>query len=236
MLALLRSARSPGQFTTARAALTALVMLLAACASPPPPPPPPPPAPEPIPPFPAEVVWTARAEVPIDAGERRVAVEHIFQRLDVVERDSIGVRVRCAACPGSPEGYVDTDDIIYEAVPPGVAAWGELADFALALRTAAEANDLEALREVMHPDFSFSFVGPQNPAAALQVWSSESFATLERLPELLDGGLVTADDQLWVAPTDFVEAPGYRGLRTGMRRTADGRWEWLFLITGIGGL
>ena len=188
-----------------------------------------------MPPFPVEVVWTARAEVPLDTGLRRIAIERIFQRLDVVERDSIGLRVRCGGCPASPEGYVEEEDILYEAVPPGVAMWGELPDFALAIREAAARRDLEALRPVMAPEFTFAFVGQQNPAAALDVWRAEGFTSLDRLIELLDGGLATRDGDIWVAPAEFVEVPGYRGIRTGMRQAADGRWEWLYLIAGIGG-
>lgn len=221
-----------------------LVMAAAACAPAPPPPAAPPPAPA-IPPFPAAVVWSAKADLivqpfpqatdsaAVDASVESGVVPRPFTRLEVLGRDSLGLLVRCLVCQQVADGYVDQEWVIYHAFPPEVAAWGTLSEFSLSIREAAVSRDLEGLMAVMAPDFSFSFVGVQSPGSALDVWASEDFRTLERIPELLDEGLSTTTGRIWSAPPAFTADLHYRGLRLGFRQRPDGRWEWLYLIAGI---
>ncbi len=183
------------------------------------------------------LVWTVRPETPIydDVGGA-YAVPHVFTRLEVIGRDSVGLKVVCSLCPERREGYIDEGDYIREGtdyVPPEVAMWGTLPELALSIRTAALQHDLDALRPVMAPDFTFSFVGIQTPETAFDTWRFEDFSSLDQLPGLLDRGLATRDSVIWSAPPAFVEEVTYRGLRTGFRRSEGGRWEWLYLIRGI---
>jgi hypothetical protein len=210
-------------------------MAASACAAAPAPAPPPPPAPEPsLEPLPHDRAWADRAGLPLrlDSGEE-IPLPYLFTPLHVLGRDSAGVRVRCDVCGEGWVGVVSEADLVFDELPPEVAAWGSLAQFALSVRAAAERHDLDALRSVMAPDFSFSFIGTQSPGAAFAVWRAEQFATLDRVPGLLDQGIATRDDRFWVAPPAFVEVPTFRGLRTGFRQRLDGRWEWLYLIGGL---
>jgi hypothetical protein len=213
--------------------------LLTGCASPPPPPPPPVPLPPPAPvivPFHTPVVWTAGPGVELDVGVGEpVVVERPFMPLSTVGRDDVGLLVECGFCEGDPIGYVADEAIVSDPVPPEIAAWGSLADFALSIREAAAHRDLDALRQVMAFDFTSSLVGPQHPDAAFAVWRDEEFESLDRVPSLLSGGLAPLDGGIWSAPLEFVENVNYRGLRLGFRRAPDGRWEWIYLIRGIAG-
>jgi hypothetical protein len=185
-------------------------------------------------PFAFEAVWSSFPGIAIVGdGGYAVPVPNLFTRLEVVGRDSVGLRVRCTLCPEVIEGYVREDQVVFEPVPPAVAAWQELSAFALAVREAARTRDLNALRRVMAADFSFSFIGPQDPEVALAAWTTEQFRTLDQVPGLLDRGLVTPDDWIWSAPPAFLSDPWYHGVRLGFRRQSDGRWEWIYLIRGI---
>ena len=201
-----------------------------------------PPAPEPAPVAavdtvaPIDSAWAAAPDLALSDSVGPVPIPFLFTPLVVVGRDSATVRVRCDVCrpdAAPPEGVLPLDAVVMEPLPPEVAAWGSLAEFVLAVRSAAAARDLEALRPVMAEDFSFSFVGIQSPAAAFDVWRSEDFATLDLLPALLDRGLVTGDERIWSAPPAFLAHNAYRGVRTGFRKRPDGRWEWLYLIQGV---
>jgi hypothetical protein len=180
------------------------------------------------------VVWTARDGIAfLQEGREGTVVLRQFTRLEVIRREGGGWRVRCAVCVEPVEGIVSDKDIVHMAYPPEIAAWGSLAEFALAVRNAAEEERLDLLAPVMVGDFTQSLVGPQTPPMAFEVWRSENFATLSQLPGLLDQGLSTRDTMLWTAPPAFTESLYYRGPRAGFRRRPDGRWEWLFLIAGL---
>lgn len=208
----------------------ALAGVLAACG--PPPPPPPPPAPPPPPPFdfPHDTVWSAAAGVELRSDGGSVQVPRAFTPLEVVEADPDSLLVRCGACPGAPAGWIAAAEAVFEPLSPAEAADEGVAEFALAVREAALRHDLAALRPVMAPDFTFSFVGEQGADRALAAWESERYETLDRIPALLDRGLVTRDGALWVAPPEHLERLDYRDLRIGFRRSPAGRWEWVFLV------
>lgn len=223
----------------------ALALTASACALSPPPP-----APEPAAesievyaPFDHPHVWTSQPGTRIEQVEQvehaapeeadPLRLEPAFLRLEVLGRDSIGLRVRCQTCPGTLEGTVAENAVVHTPLPPGVAAWAEIGDFALAIRAAAARRDFEALRPVMAPDFTFAFLGEQNPDAAFEVWRSEGFRTLDRMLELLDQGVTSRDGRIWSAPPAFVEEFGYQGVRAGFRRDEAGRWEWLYLVRGV---
>jgi hypothetical protein len=186
-------------------------------------------------PFPHEAVWSSRVDLPLIFHDgSAIPLPHLFTPLAVIRRDSVGLQVRCERCGDGWEGWVDEGGVVFdEGLPPEVAAWSSLAHFAISIREAAIRRDLEALRPVMASDFSFSLIGIQSPESALAVWRGEQFATLDRLPALLDEGIATRDHRFWSAPPAFVEQIGYRGLRAGFRQRVDGRWEWLYLIAGI---
>lgn len=190
------------------------------------------PDPGPAPP-PAIAVWTAGPDVVLSGDGASAVLPLPFTRLEALGVDSLGLLVRCGLCPGDPQGRVAESDVIYRTTSPEAAAHGTLAEFALAIRGAAIDRDLEALLPVMADDFSYSFVGPQSPASAFAVWRAEDFATLDRLPELLDRGLTPVDARIWAAPPEYAEETGFRQLRSGFRQRQDGRWEWVFLIRGV---
>jgi hypothetical protein len=198
-------------------------------------PPAPPPVPEPAEPpftFGYSVVWSARPEVAIvvDSVSAR-AVRRPFTRLEVLSADPDGLTVRCATCgEGGVEGRIAWEDVIFEPDTPISAAHGTISEFALAVRAAAERQDVEALRLVMARDFTYALIGQQGREVALVAWEAERWATLENVPRLLDRGLSTRDSMLWAAPGEHLETLGYRGYRLGFRGTPDGRWEWTFLM------
>lgn len=218
-----------------------LLWLFGACASAPPPPPlleirpeVPPPSARVLEPAPFDVAWTARGGISLLQKDREgTIVLRPFTRVEVLGLDTGGLRVRCSVCTEPVEGILGPEDVVYRALPPEIAAWGTLPEFALALRTAVVQERLDLLEPVMTGDFTQSLVGPQNPSMALEVWLSESLATLSRLPDLLEQGLSTRDTVIWTAPPAYTESLYYRGPRAGFRRRADGRWEWLFLISGL---
>jgi hypothetical protein len=220
------------------AALLLSAVTVAACmaATPELPPAPEPAAGEAMPPDrpePPRVVWTAAPERPLDMGERRRSIARPFTRLQVLDADGPVLWVRCTGCAEPLQGWVDEEDVVHEPLPPGVAAFGDLAEFVLAVRHAASERDTDALRHVMEGWFTHSLEGPDGVEAALLTWQREGFRDLDALPFLLDGGLATEDGEVWVAPAGFLERTGYPGLRAGFRRDGN-RWTWLFLVRGGG--
>lgn len=195
--------------------------------------PPPAPEPEPLPAvhFPYVRVWTARADVPLRRDAGSVAIPRPFTRLEVLLPDTVALRVRCELCPEPVEGWIGREDVVWEAPEPSAAADGSLAEFALAVRTAAADRDVQALRPVMSRRFIHSFGGGEGVLEALLEWDRERYRSLDLLPGLMDGGLATRDGRIWVAPAEFVTDPGYMGLRAGFQRVG-GQWEWLFLVGG----
>jgi tetrahydromethanopterin S-methyltransferase subunit B len=189
--------------------------------------------PEPPPPFPHNVAWTERPGLALRTEDGVVTVAFAHTRLEVLEADSATLRVRCNPCETPVEGWIGKEAVVVEAAHLEEAAWGDLVGFAAALRAAAAARDLAALRSVMAPEFTHSFVGLQGRDQAIAVWESEGFRTLDRVPDLLDEGLATRDEHVWAAPPAHLGSLGYQGLRLGLRRTEGGRWEWLFLIRGV---
>ncbi len=214
--------------------LLTLVLSIAACAAAPPPPPPPPPVPEPvvIPPFPFPTVWTAAADVELRTEDGIETVDHVFTRLNVVHRDSVGLLVSCEVCSPETIGYVKLTDLVYDPEEPVDAAEEGIAEFALAVRDAALRRDLEALRPVMSPYFSYLLSGGEGPDSALGYWTIERFRSVDLLPFLLDEGLTTRDSTLWVAPPAFFADVEYTGHRAGFSRSPEGTWQWVFLING----
>lgn len=188
------------------------------------------PEPAPVPPFPHALAWTARAGVPVQTPEAETSIPLTFTRLNVLGVDTLGLRVQCLYCVPAVEGWVSREDVVYEALPPAVAATRGLAEFALAVREAAGRRDEAALQPVMARDFTFSFEGGGGPIDAFRRWEFQGFRALDNLPPLLDRGLTTRDSILWSAPPAFVTDAEYRGLRAGFRRGPTGRWEWVYLV------
>jgi hypothetical protein len=193
----------------------------------PPPAPPPPPA---APPFTASEVWTALPGVVLRGDSGAVTLPWTFMRLAVVRVDSAELVVRCMACRGFPVGRVPRDRVVYEVRTPLEARTLELADFALAVRDAARRRDIEALRKVMARDFVFSLEDQGAVLEAVAAWQGRRAGDLQRLPQLLDRGVVSAGGGgIWAAPPEFVTQPGYQDLRAGFRR-GPGGWEFAFLV------
>jgi hypothetical protein len=186
-------------------------------------------------PYPEAVVWTVRQGVEIATEFGTRTVPHPFTRLDVLQRDTAGLRVGCGLCDPPLTGYVAEQELIGNSVryPLEVASWSTLPEFLLSLRYAAETRDLGALRQVMADDFSYDFFAVQTPEAAFEVWRAEQFRTLDELPFILDRGVTSPDERVWASPPQFLSDLTYHGPRAGFRRRPDGRWEWLFLIRGI---
>jgi hypothetical protein len=208
---------------------------LAACTPPPRPvpvpPPPPPPAPPPRPPpFTATEVWTAQPGQVLRVPGGDVTLPWTFTRLQVMRIDSAELLVRCLICRGAPTGLISRASVVHQPRPPAEAAKLELADFALAVREAARLRDYEALRAMMARDFVYSLDDPEGVLEAVAAWQGRRASDLQRLPGLLDRGIMTAGPGgVWAAPPEFVTQRGYNDLRAGFRRGRNG-WEFIFLV------
>jgi hypothetical protein len=207
------------------------LVLAVACAAPAPSPPAAAPAPEPLPPFPHAAVWTAAPDVPLLVGDVVHSLPGALTRLEVLGRDSLGLDVRCEVCPGAPRGRVDPERVIHTAGNPAGAVHGDLAGFALAIRAAALRHDVDALREVMSPTFTFSFGEWGGPVEALAAWEREGYRALDHLPGLLDRGIRSRDGRIWAAPPEYLVEDEFLGYRAGFSREG-GRWVWMFLVRG----
>ncbi len=186
------------------------------------------------PPFPDSIAWTAAPGMVITSASGALATTlDLFTRLDVIGRDSLGIRAVCRVCDPMVEGYVHENGLVTESLVPEIAAGETLPEFLLAIRTAVANRDLARLRPVMVGDFTYAFIGIQTPEEAFAFWAAEDYRSLDELPDLLDRGVRTSDGRIWSAPPGFVSDPVYRGPRAGFRRRTDGRWEWVYLIRGI---
>jgi len=217
-----------------RSVLTLGIALLGACRSAPPPPPPPaPPPPPPVRVFAApDTVWTVRPGVALRMDSAEVGIARPLTRLDVVGADSLSLRVRCVYCGEQMvEGWVPRVDVISAVPPRDSLATGSVAAFALAVRQGAAQRDLVALWPLMSTDFAFTSLASYGRDRAQSSWISENFRSLDQLPGLLDAGLTPLGDW-WVAPPAFARSVGYRALRAGFHRTAEGKWEWVYLVQG----
>jgi hypothetical protein len=217
-----------------RRAAAAALCALAACTPPPRPVPvPPPPLPAPPagpPPFTATEVWTAQPGLVLRVEGGGVTLPWAFMRLQVLRVDSAELQVRCLICRGAPTGMIPRASVVHEARPPADAAKLELADFALAVRAAAFRRDYEALRAMMSRDFVYSLDDAEGVLEALAGWQGRRTSDLERLPSLLDRGIVSAGPGgVWAAPPEFVTQRGYNDLRAGFRRGPAG-WQFIFLV------
>ena len=213
-----------------------MLCALSACTPPPrpapaPPPPPPPAAPPGPPPFTATEAWTAQPGVVLRGeGGATVTLPWTFMHLAVLRVDSTKLLVRCMACRGAPAGMVDRAQVVHEVRAPADAARLELADIALAVRDAARRRDYEALRPVMSRDFTWSFTDPEGVLEAFAAWQGHRAADLQRLPELLDRGIVSlGPGGVWAAPPEHATQRGYSDLRAGFRRGPAG-WQLIFLV------
>lgn len=228
-----------------RRAAVPLLVLIAACgpaqrrpaptsAPPPAPTVPPvvqPPAPPPIVQF--QAVWTRDAGTQLRTEAGGVPLPYVFMRLEVLRADTADLLVRCAVCPGTPEGWIERARVVHAPLPPADAARLDLADFVLAVREAAAQRDLEALRPVMPRDFVHS-LGPLDMGLleTFASWEREAYRTLDRMPFVLDRGVATVvGTPVWAAPPEYATVQGYGDLRAGFRRGPDG-WEWIFLVHG----
>jgi hypothetical protein len=218
-----------------RRAAAAALCALAACTPPPrpvpaPPPPPPPPAPAGPPPFTATEVWTAQPGLVLRGDSGSVTLPWAFMRLQVLRVDSAELLVRCLVCRGAPTGLLSRAIVVHTPRPPAEAAQLDLADFALSVREAARLKDYEALRAMMSRDFVYSLDDAGGVLEAVGAWQGRRAGDLQRLPSLLDRGLVSAGPGgVWAAPPEYVTQRGYNDLRAGVRRGPHG-WQFIFLV------
>ena len=178
-------------------------------------------------------VWTATGNQQMLTRVGVLVVPHLFTRLDVIGRGPAGVAVTCRVCTPMITGYLTEEDLISTADTPDAAASRDLPVFLASIREAARRRDLSALLSVMAPDFSYDFIGIQTPEAGFEGGRAEEFKTLEQVPALVDHGVTTDDQRIWVSPPAFLHDLTYHGPRLGFRRRPDGRWEWLFLVRGV---
>lgn len=192
---------------------------------------PPAPAAPPVPPA-APYVWTREPGVRLRGDSAETQLPYTFMRLDVVSADSAGFTVRCAFCARPTAGWVSRDDVIHDSrTRPGVAAGMDLASFLLAVRAAASARDVAALREVMAREFVHDLSGRDGMVEALGDWEREAYRRLDRLPFVLDRGVSAVPrTEVWAAPPEYATDVRFRDLRAGFVRR-DGYWSWVFLTS-----
>jgi hypothetical protein len=120
--------------------------------------------------------------------------------------------------------------VVHTPRPPAEAAQLDLADFALAVREAARLRDYAALRAMMSGDFVYSLDDAEGVLETLAAWQGRRTGDLQRLPALLDRGLVSVGPGgVWAAPPEYVTQRGYNDLRAGFRRGPNG-WQFIFLV------
>jgi hypothetical protein len=216
--------------------MAALVLCALVACTPPPrpaPAPPPPPAPAPPPgppPFTAAEVWTSQPGLVLRSDSAAVTLPWAFMRLQVLRVDSTELLVRCLVCRGAPTGMLSRASVVHEVRAPADAAKLELADFALAVREAARLRDYDALRAMMSRDFVYSLDDAEGVLEALAAWQGRRTGDLQRLPSLLDRGILSAGPSgVWAAPPEYVTQRGYNDLRAGFRRGPNG-WQFIFLV------
>lgn len=225
-----------------RPAVLILLVMLAACGGRRQPapvapivlPPPPetiaaPPAPPPI--VASQSVWTRDAGTFLRGETSGVRLPYIFMRLEVLRADTTDLLVRCVHCPGTPEGWVTRDAIVHWVRPPWEVQRDNLAEFALAVRDAAQRRDVQTLRRAMSREFVHT-LGPLEMGLleTFATWEREGYRTLDRLPFLLDRGIASVvGTPVWAAPPEYAATLGYQDLRVGFRRGEHG-WEWIFLV------
>lgn len=130
----------------------------------------------------------------------------IFERLEPY--------ARAVAAPVKRENVLDTSR--WANLPEGAAT------LAARLHAAADKKDLEALREVMTPDFVWSAGGAPGVDAALALWSADPLA-VAALRTTLEAGCAERE-------TGFVVCPGRGGGQPGSRRVelrlGPGGWQF----------
>ncbi|HVH12813.1 MAG TPA: hypothetical protein VM759_07170 [Longimicrobium sp.] len=225
-----------------RTAVLSLSLALAACAAPArgpapaPPPPAAPPATLPAPPPPIaqfESVWTRTAGAQLRTEAGGIPLPYVFMRLEVLRADTAELLVRCIHCPGTPEGWLGRENVVHAPRPPETAARLDLAEFVLAVRTAASMRDVEALRGMMARDFVHS-LGPIDMGLleTFAAWEREQYTALDRMPFVLDRGVAAViGTSVWAGPPEYAADHRFGDLRAGFRRGAQG-WQWIFLVRG----
>jgi hypothetical protein len=211
------------------AALAALA--LTACGPRAVPHPPVPQAPPHPPRFAYADVWTRVGGVRLERDSSAFTIPYAAMRLQVLSPDTVGgILVRCIVCAVPVDGRVHAQDVIYQPRTLADAARDSLAAFVLAVREAARRRDVPALRTVMAPAFVYAPNGPDGVLVAVGSWQDDRYATLDRVPALLDRGVAQVPGtDVWAAPPAHATRPGYQQLRAGFRRVA-GRWQWIFLV------
>jgi hypothetical protein len=175
-------------------------------------------------------VWTAQPGLVLRGEGGAVTLPWAFMRLQVLRVDSAELLVRCLVCRGAPTGMLPRASVVHEVLIPAHAARFELADFALAVREAARRRDYDALRAMMSRDFVYSLDDAEGVLEALAGWQGPRTSDLERLPALLDRGIMsTGPGGVWAAPPEYVTQRGYNDLRAGFRRGPNG-WQFIFLV------
>lgn len=176
-------------------------------------------------------VWTRSPGLRLRGETGMTTLPHIFMRLEVLRADTTDLLLRCAVCPGSPTGWLERGAVVHYAPHPIDAARMELADFAFAVRQAASMRDIQALRPVMARTFAGT-LGPVEVGTleTLAAWEREGYRGLDRMPFLMDRGIVTVGTTaVWASPPEYATNPAYADLRAGFRR-GPGGWEWVFLV------
>ena len=212
----------------------ALFLVTAACASSPPPPGPP--AIPPLEPFPTVApiappveVWSREPGLLL-RGPVPTRLPYVGMRLAVVQDAGDSLQLRCLVCPGAPVGWADRGRVIWVPQSPADARAGDLAEFVLAVRTAAIRRDSAALRMAMARTFVHAHGGVEGVIPAVRDLLGPRSQNLARLPGLLDRGVAAVSGtRVWAAPPEYATTPNYPDLRAGFMRGEDG-WEWIFFL------
>lgn len=101
----------------------------------------------------------------------------------------------------------------------------------LAIRTAAEAGDLQALRGWLSERINWSFGGEAGAERAIQHWRQRPELLRELVTTLDRGCLEDESRQRVVCPPEYRHEPGYLGWRAGIERQPQG-WRLAFFVAG----
>ena len=113
----------------------------------------------------------------------------------------------------------------FPELPPGAE------EALLAIRAAAAAGNLQALRGWLAPEINWSFGNEPGVDRAVRHWQEHPQALRELVATLDRGCLEDETGSRVICPPEYRRDPGYQGWRAGIERRPEG-WRMTFFVAG----
>ena len=98
------------------------------------------------------------------------------------------------------------------------------------LRKAVEAHDMNALAQMMTPNFGYQLNPPLEGDGVFKYWDEQNL--WPELDGILSEKFVKGDNDFMVAPPQFADKSlHYDGYRAGIRRV-NGSWKFVYFVNG----